>query len=162
MADNKKILIKSSDGQTFEVEETIAIQSQTIKSMIEEDGNVRNNAFPVPNITGKIMSMVVEYCNKHAKQSKPTSVAESSDADPELEDWDAKFVKVDFSVLFELCNAANYLNIKNLLDLTTQAIADSIKDKMPEEVRKIFRIENDLTPEEEAQLRKDNAWAYEI
>ncbi|CAM8931783.1 unnamed protein product [Rhodiola kirilowii] len=120
-------------------------------------------------------NIVLEYCNKHAKQSKPTSVAESSagessdapaaDAvvvDPELEHWDAKFVKVDFSVLVELIRAADYLNIKNLLDLTIRVIADRIKDKMPEEVRKIFSIKNDFTPEEEAQLRKDNAWAYEI
>ena len=37
--------------------------------------------------------------------------------------------------------AANYLNIKSLLDLTCQAVADIIKGKTPEEIRTEFNIE---------------------
>jgi S-phase kinase-associated protein 1 len=31
-----------------------------------------------------------------------------------------------------------------------------IKGKQPEEIRKLFNIVNDFTPEEEAQIRKEN------
>jgi len=62
----------------------------------------------------------------------------------------------------KLCwfQAANYLNIKDLLDLTCQAAADMIKGKTPDEIRKIFNIKNDFTPEEEEEIRRDNQWAF--
>ncbi|KAF8742588.1 hypothetical protein HU200_013592 [Digitaria exilis] len=52
--------------------------------------------------------------------------------------------------------AANYLDIKGLLDLTCQTVADMIKGKSPEEVRKTFNIVNDFTPEEEEEVRREN------
>ena len=45
------------------------------------------------------------------------------------------------------------MNIKNLLDLTCQTVADMIKGKTPEEIRKTFNIKNDFTPEEEDEVR---------
>jgi S-phase kinase-associated protein 1 len=53
------------------------------------------------------------------------------------------------------------LNIKELLDLTCQTVADMIKNKTPEEIRRIFNIVNDFTPEEEEEVRRENQWAFE-
>ncbi len=41
-------------------------------------------------------------------------------------------MKVDQATLFDLILAANYLNIKSLLDLTCQTVAQMIKGKTPE------------------------------
>jgi S-phase kinase-associated protein 1 len=173
MADNggKKITLKSSDGEEFEVPEVVAMESQTIRHMIEDD--CAENSIPLPNVNSKILSKVIEYCKKHvaaaeAAASKATteegtaataSVTKPSDED--LKTWDAEFVKVDQSTLFDLILAANYLNIKGLLDLTCQTVADMIKGKSPEEIRKTFNIKNDFTPEEEEEIRRENQWAFE-
>jgi S-phase kinase-associated protein 1 len=57
--------------------------------------------------------------------------------------------------------AANYLDIKAMLDLTCQTVADMIKGKTPEEIRTIFNIRNDFTPAEEMEVRRENQWAFE-
>ncbi|PIA56863.1 hypothetical protein AQUCO_00700904v1 [Aquilegia coerulea] len=75
--------------------------------------------------------------------------------------WDADFAKVDQATLFDIILAANYLNIKSLLDLTCQTVADIIKGKNPEDIRKTFNIKNDFTPEEEEEIHKENQWAFE-
>ena len=56
--------------------------------------------------------------------------------------------------------AANYLNIKGLLDLTCQTVADTLKGKTGEEIRKTFNIKNP-TPEEQEEIRRENQWAFE-
>ena len=67
--------------------------------------------------------------------------------------------QVDQGTLFELILAANYLDIKGLLDVGCKTVANMIKGKSPEEIRKTFNIKNDFTPEEEEQVRKENEWA---
>lgn len=70
-------------------------------------------------------------------------------------------VQVDQGTLFELILAANYLDIKGLLDVTCKTVANMIKGKSPEEIRKTFNIKNDFTPAEEEQVRKENEWCEE-
>ncbi|KAK1272869.1 SKP1-like protein 1B [Acorus gramineus] len=153
----RKVTLKSSDGEVFEVEEVVALESQTIKHMIEDD--CADNGIPLPNVTSKILSKVIEYCKKHVDLAP--KIGEDRALEEELKMWDVEFVKVDQTTLFDLILAANYLNIKSLLDLTCQTVADMIKGKTPEEIRKTFNIKNDFTPEEEEEVRRENQWAFE-
>ncbi|MED6146219.1 SCF ubiquitin ligase complex protein SKP1b [Stylosanthes scabra] len=155
MSSTRKITLKSSDGEAFEVDEAVALESQTIKHMIEDD--CADSGIPLPNVTSKILAKVIEYCKKHVEAAN----AEEKPNEEELKTWDADFVKVDQATLFDLILAANYLNIKSLLDLTCQTVADMIKGKTPEEIRKTFNIKNDFTPEEEEEVRRENQWAFE-
>ncbi|KAK0596546.1 hypothetical protein LWI29_016671 [Acer saccharum] len=53
----KKILLRRSDGETFEVEEALALESQTIKHMAEDD--CANNEIPLPNVSSSVLSKVI-------------------------------------------------------------------------------------------------------
>lgn len=53
------------------------------------------------------------------------------------------------------------MDIKPLLDLGCKTVANMIKGKTPEQIREHFGLVNDFTPEEEEQIRKENAWAEE-
>lgn len=163
MASNKIIFLTSSDGETFQIEEAVAKKLQIVAHMIED--NCADVAIPLTNVTGKILARVIEYCKQHVSDVSADSTEGSGDDEAKkktLKDWDESFMKeFDLDTKFEIILAANYLNVKGLLDLVSQAIADTIQDKKVEEVRTIFNIENDFTPEEYAAICKENAWAFE-
>jgi len=154
----EKVKLRSSDEEMFEVEQDVANQSLMIRNMIEDTGI--DCPIPLPNVTSKILAKVIEYCSYHVKSGK-TDGEKPAVSEEDSKAWDAEFVKVDQATLFELILAANYLNIKNLLDLTCLTVANMIKGKTPEEIRKQFNIKNDFTPEEEEEVRRENQWAFE-
>jgi len=104
MAETKKmIILKSSDGESFEVEEAVAVESQTIKHMIEDD--CVDNGIPLPNVTGAILAKVIEYCKKHVEAAAEAGGDKDfygSAENDELKNWDSEFVKVDQPTLFDL------------------------------------------------------------
>ncbi|KAI8005863.1 SKP1-like protein 1B [Camellia lanceoleosa] len=51
MSSSKKITLKSSDREAFEVEKWVALESQTIKHTIEDD--CAHSVIPLPNVTSK-------------------------------------------------------------------------------------------------------------
>jgi S-phase kinase-associated protein 1 len=142
-----------------EVDEKTARMSLTISNMLEDLGS---SDLPVPlhNVSSKILTKVLDYCKYHT--DNPT--VESTDDNKvsvELSPWDKHFCEMDQESLFELILAANFLDIKPLLDVTCKTVANMIKGKSPEEIRKTFNIQNDFTPEEEEKIRKENEWCEE-
>lgn len=87
--------------------------------------------------------------------------------DPDLgilvQEFYADFITAtDNDTLYNLTLAANFLDIKPLLDLCCARIASFIKNKTPEEIRVNLGIVCDFTPEEEAAVRAENAWAEDL
>ncbi|KAF7150941.1 hypothetical protein RHSIM_Rhsim02G0179700 [Rhododendron simsii] len=125
--------------------------------MIEDD--CANTGIPLPNVTSGVLSKVIEYCKKHAESSAPDNKDRAgNDA---LKTFDAKFIDVDQSLLFDLI--LDYLSepLQTIYPKKKRTVADMIKGKTPEEVRKIFNIVNDYNKEDEAEVRGENAWAFE-
>ena len=108
-----------------------------------------------------VLEKVLEWCKHHANDPAPTGDddADSRKKTTDIEEWDQKFMQVDQEMLFEIILAANYMDIKALLDVGCKTVANMIKGKSPEEIRKTFNIQNDFTPEEEDQIRRENEWA---
>lgn len=162
-ADDKLVRLLSSDKLEVEVKKSHILMSGLIKDMLEEgddgEGDSAVAIIPVPNVKGKILERVVKYCDYH--WNNPAEEIEKP-LKGKIEDviceWDNKFLEVEQSDLIELIMAANYLNIKDLLDLTCGKVASMVKGKSPEVIREMFGIENDFTPEEEEKIREENKW----
>lgn len=146
----KMIVLKSSEGESFQIEEAVALQSETIAHMVEEEG--ADNIIPLANVTSQVLTKVMEYCKKH-------DGGDSSSED--LKKWDTEFLKIDRAMLFDLVRAAWHLDIKSLCDITCQAAADMLATCTVDESRTLLGVENDFTPDEEEAVRKENQWAFE-
>ncbi|KAK6786295.1 hypothetical protein RDI58_014820 [Solanum bulbocastanum] len=83
------IILRSFDGEIFEVDEAVALELQTIKHMIEDDYD--NTIIPLLKVTSKILAKVIKYCKRHLEVPK----AEDKTAKEDLKTFDAKFIKVD-------------------------------------------------------------------
>ncbi|KAJ3092666.1 suppressor of kinetochore protein mutant [Physocladia obscura] len=153
------VKITSSDNQEFTIAKEIANQSVLIKNMLEDVGEADDQPIPLPNVSGAILQKVIEYATMH-KDDPPAAPEEETrpKSSEDIEERDKEFMNVDQGTLFEIILAANYLDMKNLLDLGCKTVANMIKGKSVEEIRKTFNIVNDFTPEEEEQIRKENEW----
>ncbi|KAL4807838.1 E3 ubiquitin ligase complex SCF subunit sconC [Aspergillus unguis] len=159
MSDVQMLTMTSNDGKNIEVPRDVAERSLLIKNMLEDLGDP-TEAIPIPNVSENVLVKVIEWCTHH--RSDPPSSADDDDSrrkTTDIEEWDQKFMQVDQEMLFEIILAANYLDIKPLLDIGCKTVANMIKGKSPEEIRKTFNIQNDFTPEEEDQIRRENEWA---
>lgn len=158
-----RVTLQSNDGAQIEVDRVVAERSMLIKNLIEDlgDESVSAAPIPIPNVNEAVLKKVVEWCEKHRSDAQ-TSAEEDNDnrkKTTDIDEWDQKFMQVDQEMLFEIILAANYLDIKALLDVGCKTVANMIKGKSPEEIRKTFNITNDFTPEEEEQIRRENEWA---
>ncbi|ORX53816.1 E3 ubiquitin ligase SCF complex, Skp subunit [Piromyces finnis] len=139
MAEVIKVSLESSDGKIFNIDKDVAIKSQLINNMLEDVEETENESIPLPNVTGEILEKVIEYCQHH----RGDNFDEYEYDDEESKDnWDQEYLE-SFSTkeqLFDTALAANYMDIKTLLNLTCRHIADNIRGKTAEEIRDYFNI----------------------
>lgn len=146
---SKTIALTSSDGQKVTIDDKSAERSNLLKGLIQD--YTEDSDIPMPDIRGDVLKKVVEYL-LHYKEAEPKEIPKPLPSNNLLDvtdEWDVTFINsVDLDTNFDIINAANYMDIKPLLDLSCAKIASLMKGKTAEEIRTMFGIECDLTEEE--------------
>lgn len=135
-----------------------------------------------------VLKKVIEWCQHH--KSDPVTVndddGDSRKKTTDIEEWDQKFMQVDQEMLFEIIlvshhpthsssSASPFLSLTWLRFFLGRQLSrhqssprcrlqDSRKHDQGQVSRrdsKTFNIQNDFTPEEEDQIRRENEWAEE-
>ena len=163
MADDAgKVKVVTEEGTEVELEMKIAKMSKLIQSVLDDQED--DESVPIPNVKEATLKKVVEFCEKHLEDplpeiEKPLKTNKLSDVVPEF--YGNYIESLSVEDLYELILAANYLDIKDLLELSCAQVAALMRGKTIPEIRELFNIENDFTPEEEAQIKEENRWAEE-
>lgn len=148
-SEHPTIKVVVSDGSEIELESKVA-RASTLIAQVWDDQEDKSEPVAIPNVTREILAKVEEFIKKHLEDplpeiEKPLKTNKLSDVIPE---WYGQYIEgMDVDTLYEVILAANYLNVKDLLELGCAQVAALMRGKTIQEIRDLFHIENDFTPE---------------
>ncbi|KAJ0246511.1 SKP1-like protein 21 [Hirschfeldia incana] len=143
------IWLETSDGSIQQVEQEVAMFCPMICHQVLQKGagSSKNCAISLPQkVNPAMLSLIFDYCRFHQVPGR---------SNKERKVYDEKFMRMDTKRLCELTSAADSLQLKPLVDLTSRALARIIEGKTPEEIREIFHLPDDLTEEEKLEPLKN-------
>ncbi|KAG9441307.1 hypothetical protein H6P81_017161 [Aristolochia fimbriata] len=150
------LTLQTHDGVSFQVERAVAFESPIIRSIVESGagasaGNNSNGgpgAIRVPTVSGGVLRMSMDYVGR--RRGFLRRIAEGDvGAKGEMQEWEAAFFGVGQGTLLDLVEGAHFLGLAELREAACGRVADAIKGKSVAEIRRLFNIRNDYTPEEE-------------
>lgn len=169
--DSPKIKLQTSDGVILEVPIAVLNVSATIRDILRSlPLGAEGEVVPLPKVHSGVLAKVLEWARHHWKDKEPETPEQRAERNrwmgptiavkfyDVVSEWDERFLSVDEPTLVAIMYAANYLNIKALLDTACTFVAHHIRGRSPAEMRKILNITSDFTPAEEARLRIENAY----
>ena len=155
---NSYIKLISEENEIFFIDKKAAKKSQLLKDCMDDDEDFKE--LNLINVNSKYLKLIIEFL-EHYKDSEPKIPERplSDRFEKLVDEWTKNFFsKLKLDDIFSLISSSNFMNIECLIDLCSAYIADTIKGKTPEEIRLIFNINNELTTEEENQIREENQW----
>ncbi|CAJ1952806.1 unnamed protein product [Sphenostylis stenocarpa] len=150
------IWLQTVDGSIQQVEEEVAMFCPMICQEVLQTGmgSSKTYAISLPHrVNPAILGLILDYCRFHQVPGHSNKINEylSVLRLKERKTFDEKFIRMDTKKLCELTSAADSLQLKPLVDLTSRALARIIEGKTPEEIRETFHLPDDLTEEEKLE-----------
>ncbi|EDW73031.2 uncharacterized protein Dwil_GK17326, partial [Drosophila willistoni] len=141
----QSIKLKTLDNITFDVSPATVKCSSTIQEMLLEC-EVENGAaiISLPDVHSTTLAKILIWAEHHKDEPVPVRREEMGDNTLTLSPWDIEYFKMDLTLLFDLMNAAENLDIEGIVHGSCKTVADLIKGKTTAEMREIFNIRCDL------------------
>lgn len=121
-------------------------------------------AIELQRVDEATLEKVVEFLIHHMDEPMneiPTPLGGNSFNEIVEQPWYRSFIQdLERPMVFDLLTAANYMQIKPLLDLACLSVTFELSGKDAEEIREILNLP-ELSPEEEATAREEHRWVFE-
>ena len=157
------LTLLSKDEKPVKVDRDAAVSASLVLHDLLDDQPVpqegeEGDPIPIPVCDGAALQLVVDYMT--LRKGNPPREIEKPLKDnlfDVLDEKDKGFLKpLNEDQVIALAVTAGFLNYPALRDLASARLAEWIKEKSVEEIRALFGVENDFTPEELAALRKEH------
>ncbi len=151
------IKIIPNDGKAIEMSKKAANKSIILKGIMEDYPD--NTEIPLNNISSPILEKIKEYL-EYYKDKEPEKIEiplKSNNFKECVTEWDYNYLGENIDLIFDLINAANFMDIKPLYELASAKLGSKIKGISSESIKKDFEIP-ELTPEERDQILKDKQY----
>eukprot|EP00978_Attheya_sp_CCMP212_P041818 scaffold244618_cov52-Attheya_sp.AAC.1 len=162
------IRVKCTEGQVFELSVEAASLSEVLSDAFDTDEYMDNSGedttpIDVTKIRAACLQNVIDYLT-HYQTDPMNEITTPLDGDTLREivkqDWYMRFIQtMELPMVFQLVTAANYLNIKSLLDLAILRVSIELMGKPVDEIHKILNIPQ-MTEEEKIQAKEDYKWLF--
>ena len=142
--------ITVNDGVDFYVEFEVINKSSTLKSLFTDNHTRKfKSSIILPNIDANIFTHVLSFV-RFTLFNDDTSTNE----------YGEKIIdNMNCNSLMDIIHAANFLDIKQLVEISGNKFKSIINDNDVNGIRKIFKIKNDFTTEEQLQIDHNFKWS---
>jgi len=127
---------KSEDSQTLEIPIN-NVDTETLKIILKWCEHFKDTNTLTADTSTTIGTMQTD-CGR-AEDSESGQDIESEDRMSPIDPWDRKFLNVDAKTLQCIIMAANFLDIKPLLNVSCKLVAELLRGKSPEEIINAFK-----------------------
>jgi len=196
---NGNIKVSTSDNKVYEIKNESAKMMNTLVNMMSaiDQDDLNENIIKLPDIEGDILKIVIDYCDYHVANPPVVVPSPYPVLDCQLcrEEYEEEHTNVHDENMFEklpkhdqellpplidenntlskVLLAANYLDIKQLVDAAGKTFGKYIKENKLSDIRKQLGWENDYLPtegddektieekeDEYVSVIEENSWAY--
>lgn len=132
MSNTSTVRFKTVDNEIIKIKRELLKVSNVLKGF--KNATEDDQPVTLANLRADILRKIVSWIEQHKDDSPVEDDDEDSDKQSgEITSWDKDFLNVDHQVIFELILAANYLEIKGLVNLCCNTIGNMFKGKKADE-----------------------------
>jgi S-phase kinase-associated protein 1 len=135
----KTIKMKSNDGKVVNISSKAAMRSGLLKGIMQD--YPEDSEIPLNAVDGSTLEKIKEYL-VHYEDSDPAQIKRplKKEFKDSVDEWDSKFIGDDTNSILALIKAANFMDIKPLLELSAAKVATIVRGTKTETIRKTFEI----------------------
>eukprot|EP01006_Ploeotia_vitrea_P061143 TRINITY_DN77336_c0_g1_i1.p1 TRINITY_DN77336_c0_g1~~TRINITY_DN77336_c0_g1_i1.p1 ORF type:complete len:186 (-),score=29.48 TRINITY_DN77336_c0_g1_i1:87-644(-) len=162
---SSEVILKTSEDKEFVLSRDALKLSKILSDILDDSPTEEETVIPVNNVDAATLQCVAPYLEHYATSTPPTiDKPLRAPLQELLNDWDKDYVyktlfrdgdEKQHEPLFKTLLAGNFLGVEPLRDLCCATIANMLRGKTPEQIKEVFGVTEDFTPEEIKQVEKE-------